>query len=62
MRHLYPRKRRFAPVDQGLTVPCQHFLALRTTIKDNEGTEVQDDWTLDGALNEGGWWTGKTVF
>ena len=60
--HLYPRKRRFVPVDQGLTVPCQHFLTLRTTIKDNDDTEVQDDWTVDGAYNEGGWWTGKTVF
>ena len=59
--HLYPRKRRFVPVDQGLTVPCQHFLALMTA-KDNDETEVQDDWTLDGAFNEGGWWTGKTVF
>ena len=60
--HVYPRKRRFVPVDQGLTVPCQHFLELRTTIKDNEDTEVQDDWTVNGAFNEGGWWTGKTVF
>ena len=43
-------------------MPCQHFLALRTTINDNDGTEVQDDWTLGGAFNEGGWWTGKAVF
>ena len=60
--HMYPTKRRFVLVGQGLTVPCQHFLALRTTINDNDGTEVQDDWTLGGAFNEGGWWTGKAVF
>ena len=60
--HLYLRKRRFVPVDQGLTVPCQHFLAQRIAIKDNDETEVKDDWTENGAFNEGGWWTGKTMF
>ena len=49
-RHLYPWKRRFAPVDCAL--PAFNFLAKMTTIKHND----------EGAFNEGGWWAGRTVF
>ena len=38
------------------------ILSKRITIKDDNESEIQDDWIDDGAFNEGCWWTGKTVF
>lgn len=60
--HIYPRKCRMIPRDCNDVVPTHTFDPIRTTFIDGQDGPIVDDWTKVGALNQGGWWTGKTVF
>ena len=60
--HIYPRKRRWIPRDCYDEVPTAKFEHARWTYVDGVDEPILDDWVKSGDIDQGGWWTGKTVF
>ena len=60
--HIYPRKRRWIPRDCYDDVPTAKFEHARWTYVDGVDEPILDDWVKSGDIDQGGWWTGKTVF
>ena len=60
--HINPRRKRWVPRDSSDSVPTNTFEHSRWTYVDGIDEPILDDWVRSGDVDQGGWWTGETVF